>query len=80
VLHLALTGPADPSGGITMNSSTVAMGPSGDPSMYQGRVTALDGDQLQISLRASSGATLNATVQLAVGGNSSVSGSIQATA
>ena len=80
VLHLALTGPADPSGGITMNSSTVAMGPSGDPSMYQGRVTALNGDQLQISLRASSGATLNATLQLSVDGNGSVSGSIKATA
>jgi hypothetical protein len=37
VLHLALTGAADPSGGITMNSSTAAMGPSGQPSMYQGR-------------------------------------------
>jgi hypothetical protein len=79
VLHLTLTGPADPSGGITMNSSTVAMGPSAHPSMYQGRVTTLDGDQLQLSLRGSDGATLNATVQLSVDGNNSVSGSIQTT-
>ena len=79
-LQFALTGPSDPSGGITMDSSTVAMGPSGHPSMYQGRVTALNGDQLQISLRASSGATLNATLQLSVDGNGSVSGSIEATA
>jgi hypothetical protein len=80
VLHLALTGPADPSGGITMNSSTAAMGPSGQPSMYQGRVTTLDGDQLQISLRDSAGATLSVTVQLSVDGSGGVSGSIQATA
>jgi sulfoxide reductase heme-binding subunit YedZ len=80
VLHLALTGPADPSGGISMNSSTAAMGPSGQPSMYQGRVTALAGDQLEVSLRDSAGATLSVTVQLSVDGNSSVSGSIQATA
>jgi sulfoxide reductase heme-binding subunit YedZ len=80
VLQFALTGPADPSGGITMNSGTAAMGPPGQPSLYKGRVTALDGDQLQVSLENSAGSTLHATVQVSVDGNSNVSGSIQATA
>jgi hypothetical protein len=79
-LQFTLTGPADPSGGITMNSSTAAMGPPGQPSLYKGRVTALAGGQLQVSLQNAAGATLHATVQVSVDGNSSVSGSIQATA
>jgi hypothetical protein len=56
------------------------MGPSGEPSLDQGRVTALNGDQLELSLRDSAGATLSATLRLTLDGNSTVSGSIEATA
>ena len=80
VLNVALTGQADPSGGITMASSTAAIGPSAQPSLYQGRVAGLSGDQLELSLRDPHGATLNATVQLNADGTGHVAGSIQARA
>jgi hypothetical protein len=79
VLHVSLTGAADPSGGITLRTSTAAIGPVPDPSLYQGRVSSLDGDQLELTLRNPDGATLTATVQLRVDSTGSVTGSIAAT-
>ena len=39
-------------GGVSLDSSTVTFGPSAAPSRYQGSVTALDGDQLAVSVAA----------------------------
>jgi hypothetical protein len=77
VLNVSLTGQADPSGGITLASSTAAMGPSANPSLYQGQITALQGDQLTLGLHDGAGRTLTAAVQLRVDGSGRVTGSVQ---
>jgi hypothetical protein len=79
VLQVSLTGAADPSGGVTLRTSTAAIGPPTDASLYQGRVTSLNGDQLELSLRNPDGATLTVTMQVRVDSTGSVTGSVAAT-
>jgi methionine sulfoxide reductase heme-binding subunit len=78
VLSVSLTGAADLGGGITLTSSTAAIGPSTDPSLYQGQVTALEGDQLSLGLHDGAGRTLTVAVGLRIGRSGGITGSVQA--
>jgi hypothetical protein len=53
-------------GGVSLASSSVEFGPTGDPRKYQGHVVALDGDQLVASVRSSAGLALDVGLTLQI--------------
>lgn len=78
VLHLVLTGAPDAGGGISMSSSSASMGPASDPRLYEGQVTALAGNTLQLGLRTRAGASATVAVRLRSNEGGTVTGAVQA--
>ena len=78
-VHIRIRGePAG--GGVSMTSSRVAAGPMANPDQYQGRVTALDGTNIQATLADGSGTRLSVLAQLNLQpGSDGVSGSLTTT-
>ena len=63
-LQIVLEGAALPAGGVQMESSSVALGTTSTPSLYQGTVTALDGTNVEATLRNAAGKTLRLGARL----------------
>jgi hypothetical protein len=78
-LRLVLEGPAAGNGGIRMVRSSASLGPTGQPAMYQGQITALDGTTLVAEVRDGAGRSVALTVQLEISGTA-VTGTVQAAA
>lgn len=67
-------------GGIQMTSSSVSLGPSSDPTLYQGTVTRLEGTDINASLRDGHGHTLTLAIALQIDPSTgSASGNVTAT-
>lgn len=78
VIQVALTGAADPNGGITMSSSSAALGPASNPRLYRGQVTALSGNTFQLGLRDAAGQSLTVSARLTTNDGGVVAGVVQA--
>jgi hypothetical protein len=80
-LHIRLRGEAIAGGGVEMTTSRVTLGPAANPDEYSGRVTALQGTDIQASLTGPSGSgfTVLARMQIAAG-SSTANGTVTATA
>lgn len=65
-LWVRLQGEPVGDGGVQMSASGVAFGPTTAPNLYLGKVTALDGTQLEVALRDSAGRRLALQVALNV--------------
>lgn len=76
-LHVVLRGYPIEGGGVTMTSSRVSFGPAGAPSAYTGRVVALRGGRMVISLHGS-GAPLRLSLELRISSGNRVSGVLRA--
>ena len=76
-LRLVLQGPTTPDGGIRMTRSSASLGPSSQPSLYQGRIATLDGTSMVADVQDSSGHPVQLSVSLTIDG-SNISGSVQA--
>jgi Ferric reductase like transmembrane component len=80
VLHVTLQGPAASTGGVQMTSSSVAVGPVGQPNLYQGQVSGLNGGSLQLTLHDTGGHSLTALANLQIDQSNRVTGVLQAPA
>jgi Ferric reductase like transmembrane component len=58
VADIVLSGEPLAGGGVSVSQSRVTLGPASNPRLYTGRVTALDGGQLQASVDDGSGSRL----------------------
>ncbi len=65
-------------GGVSMTSSKVSVGAKGQPLEYQGTVSSLDGSRIQADVTDADGKSARLDMQLAIGGGSSVSGTLSA--
>jgi hypothetical protein len=78
--HLAihLRGQPIEGGGIEMTSSSVTLGPASNPDEYGGRVTALEGTNIQARVTNGSGSALTLIAQLQIDqASGAVSGTVQ---
>jgi hypothetical protein len=80
VLHVTLHGAAASTGGVQMTSSTVAVGPVGQPNLYQGQVSGLNGGSLHLTLHDTGGHSLTALANLQIDQSNRVTGVLQAPA
>jgi hypothetical protein len=78
-LQIVLEGIALRGGGVQMESSSAALGTSSTPSLYQGTVTALDGTNVEATLRNTAGNALHLRARLNIDATgNSVTGLVQA--
>ena len=77
VFRISLVGVADPSGGIAMSTSAAAVGPPSQPKLYQGVVSALSGDQLNLTVHDASGRSLVLAVGLRIQSDGTVVGTFR---
>jgi sulfoxide reductase heme-binding subunit YedZ len=63
-LHIVISGPTAAGGGIRMQSSSVTIGPTSQPTEYTGTVTGLSGSQIRAVVKSASGDTISLTVQV----------------
>jgi hypothetical protein len=75
-LHVLLEGQPAAGGGIVMSASSAAIGPAATPTLYQGSVAGLSGNQLLLSLRQGSGAGIGVEVQLNLDGSTAITGTV----
>ncbi len=75
VVRIVLQGTPMDDGGIQMTSSSAALGPSAQPTLYTGSVTGLRGDRLELSFSGPAGRSMSVSIRLAIDG-SSVSGTV----
>jgi methionine sulfoxide reductase heme-binding subunit len=79
-VHIRIRGEPAGGGGVAMTSSRVAAGPMANPDQYQGRVTALDGTNIQATLADTGGRRLTVVAELNIQpGSEGVSGSLTTT-
>jgi Ferric reductase like transmembrane component len=79
-VHIRIRGEPAGGGGVAMTSSRVSAGPMANPDQYQGRVTGLDGTNIQATLADTSGSRLTVVAQLNIQpGSEGVSGSLTTT-
>lgn len=64
--EVVLEGAALPSGGVSVQSSRVTLGPPSDPRRYQGRVVELNGGRMVADVHDSAGHTLRADFRVAL--------------
>jgi hypothetical protein len=76
--RIVITGPAAAGGGVQMASSQADLGPTGQPALYTGHVTALSGTTIQAALTDPAGAAVTLTLDLTING-STVTGTLAAT-
>ena len=78
-LDVELRGRPLETGGVLLDQGTVGLGPTSQPDVYHGRVTALRGSELLADVRADSGAALEVDMRLTVDHSTNrVSGSLRA--
>lgn len=75
-LKVVITGPPV-SGGVTMTSSTVSLGPASDPAQYTGRVVDLEGTAMQAAV-SGAGQRLVLAINLASQSGTTVTGTVTA--
>ncbi|HLY84368.1 MAG TPA: hypothetical protein VKQ71_15380 [Acidimicrobiales bacterium] len=75
-LHVVLQGPAV-GGGVEMQQSSATFGPAGQPTLYQGRVSALQGTSMVLTLQDGAGHPLRLSLALQIDGATAVSGTVQ---
>jgi hypothetical protein len=75
-LRVVLQGQPASGGGIVMRASTVSLGPTARPDLYQGSVRALTGSQMQLAVAAPGGTSVQIRVQLNLDGSSNVTGTV----
>jgi hypothetical protein len=75
--HVVISGPALQGGGVEMTTSQVTFGPTGQPSLYNGSVTALNGTDIRASVADAAGAAVSLNLNLTVNGQS-VTGTLTA--
>lgn len=79
-VHIRIRGEPAGGGGVAMTSSRVSAGPMANPDRYQGRVTALDGTNIQATLADGTGSRLSVLARLNIqSGGEGVSGSLTTT-
>jgi len=76
VLAVTITGPALSTGGVTMTSSHASLGPSNQPNLFTGEVTALSGNRITMGLRGTA-STITATADLTVDAFGNLTGTLQ---
>jgi sulfoxide reductase heme-binding subunit YedZ len=80
-LDIEIDGQPVGAGGVSLNSSSVTLGSSSTPTIYRGRIVALNGTRIAASVRSSDGHRLSLQVVLAVdSGAGTVSGTLAAAA
>lgn len=78
-LQIVLEGAALPGGGVQMDGSSVALGTAATPSLYEGTVTALDGTNVEATLRNAAGNALHLRARLNIDSTGTgVTGLVQA--
>ena len=77
VLWIRLEGQPVDGGGVSMTMSGASFGSAAVPKSYVGSITALEGTQLRLSLRNSSGRRLTIDIVLRVGSAGHVTGSVR---
>ena len=73
-LKVVISGPPATGGGVRMKSSSVSLGPPGQPTAYTGTVASLSGGQINAVVRSEAGDTISLTIQVkldAAGGKAS---------
>jgi hypothetical protein len=75
--HVAITGMPQAGGGLQMTSSEVTFGPTGQPSLYSGQVTGLDGTDIRAVVTDAAGQSTNLDLNLTSDG-SNVAGTLAA--
>jgi hypothetical protein len=77
-LHIVLQGRAIAGGGVAMESSRATLGPPSNPNQYQGRITSLEGTNMELQLQDGSGSSVAVTLQLQINADGSATGTVQA--
>jgi len=75
-MQIVLRGSPVGGGGISMSSGSATLGPPSAPSQYSGRVVALRGARLEISLGGPSGVSFTVSVRLQLDQSDAVSGTV----
>lgn len=78
LLDLRLFGRPLPGGGLEMASSSVSLGPSGQPRLYRGRVVALSGNRVVARLTSSGARSVLLRLLLQIDASGAVTGSASA--
>jgi sulfoxide reductase heme-binding subunit YedZ len=80
ILQIVLRGPSDDNGGVQLSSSSVSLGPTAQPGVYQGRVGSLNGGSLTANLTGPGGQRLTLTASLQINrATGHVTGTVRAT-
>jgi sulfoxide reductase heme-binding subunit YedZ len=69
VLDVVIVGAPDGSGGVAMQQSQVTFGSPGAPSQFAGRVSALDGTRVELTLADQTGHSLDLRLSLSIAGS-----------
>ena len=67
-LRLVLQGPTTAGGGVRMTASTAGLGPPGQPTEYQGRITTVNGTSMVADVQDASGRAVRLAVRLSIAG------------
>jgi sulfoxide reductase heme-binding subunit YedZ len=65
-LQVVLRGQALADGGVEMQTSSAALGPPGQPNLYQGQIVSLSGSRLRLALHDTSGRRIDLALSLQV--------------
>jgi hypothetical protein len=80
-LHILIVGRPVAGGGVNMTSSSVTLGPSDNPHLYRGAITALSGTNIAATVRDAAGHSYALVAQLQIDpSNQTASGTVSATA
>jgi hypothetical protein len=78
-VHIRIQGEPIQGGGVQMTSSQVSAGPASDPARFSGRVTALNGPDVQATMSDSTGTNVTMLAQLQVAADgTTATGTLQA--
>ncbi len=77
-LHVVLQGPASSDGGIQMQTSSATLGPTAQPTLYQGQITSLRGTSLALAMHDSAGNAVSVALRLQIDQSNNVAGTVQA--
>lgn len=78
-LDVTITGQPLAGGGVAMTQGSVALGPSGSPNLYTGRVLGLQGSRIVAAAQASDGSAMRLDIDVSLNQSTgSVSGTVQA--
>jgi len=76
VLAVTISGPALSSGGVTMTSSHASLGPTNQPDLYTGQVTALSGNRVTVGLTGTA-SKITASANLTIDAFGNLTGTLQ---